>query len=194
LEILECPSHADAGEEKTNAPGTASNYYSLNKARRTSYLFNTGSMTDYSERFEYYNGDIRQGAFGNNGAATFAHITDGTSNSIAIGEANGGRMKTYTYFGPWGLNGAHTCCHGYTPSNSSTTIAPAASHYDFNINHPYQGDVLRRHYAWVFGSFHPGGAQFVLCDGSTRYVSQTIDYINFCRLNYIHDGQPLAPF
>ena len=52
------------------------------------------------------------GAFGNNRSARIAHISDGTSNSIAVGEAVGGLHKTSTHYGPWGLTGTHTCCHG----------------------------------------------------------------------------------
>lgn len=49
-------------------------------------------------------------------------------------------------------------------------------------------------YAWVFGSLHPGGAQFVFSDGNTRLISEDADYELFCRLNYIHDGEPIADF
>jgi prepilin-type processing-associated H-X9-DG protein len=46
-------------------------------------------------------------------------------------------------------------------------------------------------YAWVFNSAHPGGAQFVFCDGSVQFLSQTLDYLTLCRLAFIHDGQPV---
>src|SRR5690606_23389996 len=76
--------------------------------------------------FGAYNNDIRQGAFGNNGAAKISAITDGTSNTILMGEAWGGaQYKTSSSFGPWGLTGTHTCCHLYTPSNSSSTLSLA---------------------------------------------------------------------
>lgn len=194
--ILECPSSPSAGENVNSGAGNPADFYSRNNAKRTNYLFNTGSMTDYSARFHQYNSDIRQGAFGNDGAANMAALTDGTSNTIAVGEASGGRHKTSTSFGPWGLTGTHTCCHGYTPSASSTildgTTASTANYVaDWNINRPYQNDVQRRTYAWVFNSLHPGGAQFVYGDGSTKFIPQTIEYLNLCRLTYIHDSQPI---
>jgi len=198
LKIMECPSSPVAGENMTRNVGNTSDFYTANQAKRTNYLFATGSMTDYSANWEAYNSDIRQGAFGNDGAAKMAAITDGTSNCIAIGEASGGRHKTSTVFGPWGLTGTHTCCHGYTPSSSSTTLTQATTTApygnDWNINRPYQNDSLRRSYAWVYNSLHPGGAQFGFCDGSTHFISQTVDYMTLCQLTYIHDGLPVGQY
>jgi prepilin-type processing-associated H-X9-DG protein len=34
----------------------------------------------------------------------------------------------------------------------------------------------KTHIARVFRSDHPGGAQFVLLDGSVHFVSETVDY------------------
>ena len=59
---------------------------------------------------------------------------------------------------------------------------------DWHINAVWRGDVKRRTYAWVFNSHHPGGAQFVNCDGSVKVLPETMDYLTFCRLNYIQDG------
>ncbi len=196
LKALECPSDPSAGEDSTYLPQT-SDFYSRNQAKRASYLFATGSMTDYSLHYGGYSSDLRRGMFGNNGAAKIADITDGTSNSIAIGEASGGRYKTSTHYGPWGLQGTHTGVHGYTPSGSSTVVDAAntaAYAANWGVNTAYLGDSLKRTYAWVFGSRHTGGAQFVLGDGSVRFISENIDYLTLCRLTYIADGGVLGEF
>jgi prepilin-type N-terminal cleavage/methylation domain-containing protein/prepilin-type processing-associated H-X9-DG protein len=194
--VLECPSDPSAGENVTSSAG-AEVFYSRRNAKRTSYLFATGVFTDYNANWQLYNSDIRQGAFGNNGAANFAAITDGTSNSIAIGEAVGGRFKTSTAYGPWGLCGTHTCCHGRVVSTITNNIpAPTALEaQQWAINGVWTaGDPLKKTYAWVFSSLHPGGAQFVFCDGSTRFLPQTMNYTTFVNLNYIHDGQVVSNF
>lgn len=192
LSVLECPTAPNAGEISSSSAGTSTAFYSRRNARRTNYLFASGAMTDYNAPYATYSSDIRQGMFGNNGAATFAKILDGSSNCIAIGEAVGGPFKTSNDFGPWGLCGTHTCCHGYVPSSSNTTITYTANDaVSFIINGKRYDDSLGRSYAWNFNSLHPGGAQFLLGDGSTRFIGQTIDYRVFCQLNYIHDGQPI---
>ncbi|MFO0903291.1 MAG: DUF1559 domain-containing protein [Pirellulales bacterium] len=186
----------------TRGVNTPSDFYSMNNAKRTNYLFATGVFTDYDAPWGTLSSDVRQGCFGNDGAANMAAITDGTSNTIAVGEASGGRHKTATVYGPWGLTGTHTCCHGRavglrsdTVVNSSGIIAyTSVEARDWGINGPYLGNSLKQTYAWVFNSLHPGGEMFVFADGSTHFLSQTIDYGTWLRLNYIHDGQPVGEY
>jgi prepilin-type processing-associated H-X9-DG protein len=55
-----------------------------------------------------------------------------------------------------------------------------------------------RHNVWTtsqgFKSRHPGGAQFVFCDGSIHFLSETIDYRNYQRLGSRRDGEPVAEY
>ena len=202
MQMLECPSHPQSGENQNRNPGNTGDFYTTRNAKRGSYLFSTGVYTDYDAPYETTNGSVRQGAFGNNGAASFRDITDGTANSLAFGEAAGGRSKWSTVYGPWPLVGTHTCCHGRVVSNSNilidaANVAPyknSAGNWQYSINSDYNPALpqnVGKSYAWVFNSFHPGGAQFTLCDGSVRFLSETIDYLTFVRLAYIHDGHPI---
>ena len=161
-------------------------------------------MTDYSFLHTAYQSDIRQGMFGNSGGARMRDITDGVSNSIAIGESwSGDQFKRNGNHGPWGLTGTHTCCHLYTPSSSSsnldtTTVSAIsgtgtfASH--FKINAVINNDPQKRQYAWGYGSRHAGGIQVLLADGSVRFLSENMDVLTFWRLTYIHDGQIIVEF
>ncbi|MDY0166621.1 MAG: DUF1559 domain-containing protein [Thermoguttaceae bacterium] len=193
LTMLVCPS-----APRQDLPySTESASYLIKKAWRTNYLFAAGNNTDYSGPYGLYGTDIRQGMFGNNGAADFGSVTDGTSNSIAVGEAVGGRYKTSNYYGPWGLTGTHTCCHGRVVTRSGGSVMGnylPEDALDYGINAVWRGDAQKRSYAWVFSSAHSGGAHFVFGDGSARFLSDTIDYPTFCRLNYIHDGEPVGDF
>ncbi len=202
LGFLECPSHPQAGEVSNQAPDTPSDFYSRRNGIRTSYFFSTGVFTDYDNRFDALSNDIRQGAFGNDGAAKLAQITDGSSNTIATGEGAGGRTKTSTSYGPWGLTGAHTCCHGRVVSTvTSTTSGPLTptltdqQGWAINAIWPANaGNGLRQSYAWTFNSLHTGGAQFSFADGSIHFLSESMDFLTFVRLSYIHDGSPVGNY
>jgi hypothetical protein len=162
-------------------------------------LFSTGVFVDYHANYTAYNYDIRQGMFGNSGAATFAQVTDGLSNTFAIGESWAGKDKTSTHYGPKGLVGDHTCCHGRVVSNSTTSIQRPNAHVstypqDWHLNAVWRGDAQDRHYAWVFNSGHAGGGHFLLGDGTVRFISESLDYLTLCRLAYIKDGEDNGEF
>jgi prepilin-type N-terminal cleavage/methylation domain-containing protein/prepilin-type processing-associated H-X9-DG protein len=203
LKTLECPSDPSAGQEETVSPTNPVDFYSRNQAKRSSYFLATGVFTDYDRSWTECANDVRRGMFGNNGAARMADLIDGTSNTIAMGEGSGGSYKSATAFGPWGLCGTHTSIHGrvvQTGTNNSTVVNStsytAADARDWNINGVWQGTITtpKQSYAWVFNSQHTGGAQFLLADGSVRFLSENLDYLTFLRLNYIQDGNPLGEF
>ncbi len=124
VSVLECTSHTAAGEVSTHLPGTTDIYW-RRSARRTSYLFATGRATDWDLPWSQTAGEIRRGMFGNNGAAKMRDLTDGCSKTIAAGESHGGaNQKVSVNFGPWGLTGTNTCCHGRVVSDSSTSVDP----------------------------------------------------------------------
>ncbi|AMV20379.1 DUF1559 domain-containing protein [Planctomyces sp. SH-PL14] len=197
LPLLNCPSHPSGGQEVTAAAGTVTDFYSRNRARRSSYAFSSGTFTDYDAPFESTIGDIRRGAFGNNGAARIRDIPDGTSNTLAIAESwSGDDYKTSSSYGPWGLDGTHTCCHARIPGGSSTALTSAtvaAYTADWSINAAYIGDARGRQYAWGMGSGHAGGANMLMADGAVVFMSESMDYLNLSRLAYIKDGASVDP-
>jgi prepilin-type processing-associated H-X9-DG protein len=166
---------------------------------RSNYLFNTGYYTDYDRDYSVL-ATWARGPFGNNGAASIANIKDGTSNTIAIGEATQ-LGHTSTSFGPYWGAGTHTSVHGrilqYTPGLVQQTGGVGPTSTSGNavglnyciaycaINAPNArmvsgttGTAGYNTYAWQFGSRHPGGANFVFLDGSVRFLPDNIDYIN----------------
>lgn len=129
-------------------------------------------------------GNQISGVFGHMAwGARFSDITDGTSNTIAVGEirpecswhGSGGWM----YFNS--LWFATTCpinyCNCPNGPNYATCDCKAPGGWVCDMG---------------FKSRHPGGAQFALCDGSTRFLSETIDYEMYQRLGDRRDGRTVT--
>lgn len=102
-------------------------------------------------------------------------IIDGTSNTIMIGESRtstyskDGQQMDYWQFGSpqtgnWNLGGAGGT--EYSEGLGSAVVRPNAM-LDPTIN----GVLMEM----AFGSYHVGGAQFTLGDGSVRFISENID-------------------
>jgi len=167
VKIYTCPSDENPGPQPVDAPrGTG--FYERDSFRRSNYLFSTGTHTDYDANYSTLT-DVNKGAFGHNGSASLNTIKDGTSNTIAIGESK--QLHTSNSYGPYWGAGTHTAVMGYTPNSQYTP------------NYPYglcQGSTTKYcQYAWGFGSYHSGTTNFVMCDGSVRGISDSIDFTVF---------------
>jgi prepilin-type N-terminal cleavage/methylation domain-containing protein/prepilin-type processing-associated H-X9-DG protein len=129
----------------------------------------------------------------------FADITDGTSNTLAVGER---KSKDGAFAALWaglseapsetagGANGAQGCVRGYTyyrmPDGVTNTGVTAPD--------------------LAYSSNHSGGANFVLCDGSIRFINNNINWTDpntpkasasfgtFNRLGDRSDGWPVSDF
>lgn len=121
---------------------------------------------------------------------SFADLTDGSSNVIAIGEVSESGNVTRTmidrvfpiwaggnndWAGQWRISSWARVAGLYTPINSKDTT-------------PIAGLTLSD---FAYGSKHPGGANFLFGDGSVHFLSETIDAVLYERLAAINDGNPV---
>ncbi|MFO0877533.1 MAG: DUF1559 domain-containing protein [Gemmataceae bacterium] len=181
MKTYSCPSDRDP---EIVVDATAGFYHRPNTAR-SNYLFSAGGYTDYDSPLAMNN--AAAGAFGHNSKTKIADIQDGTSSTIAIGESVQRKEGTSTSFGPYWGSGTHTAVTGYTPSSSAL----------FNINARYTSTCTlgpRCVYAWVYSSFHSGGANFVMCDGSVRFIAESIAYPTFYALNTKAAGETISNY
>jgi prepilin-type processing-associated H-X9-DG protein len=129
---------------------------------------------------------------GTNGKMDMASVQDGTSNVIAIGEQipschdHTGGMFHYN-----GMANAHASTSA--PVNTMTTCALSQADAQQKA-YPYPNCFPQSNwnFSWGFRSRHPGGAQFVLCDGSVQFITNTIDYQTYQRLGGRKDGRPIS--
>ncbi|QDU56604.1 DUF1559 domain-containing protein [Aeoliella mucimassa] len=112
-----------------------------------------------------------------------AQITDGSSQVLLIGEKHipYGEYDTGTFPGNdqgWDL--------GFdTDVNRWTKFPPLSDSVDFPSNITGDNRVS------IFGSAHPAGCQFVLCDGSVHTITYDVDPVTYARLGSIADGEIL---
>src|SRR5262249_3265464 len=120
---------------------------------------------------------------------TIAQITDGTSNTLAIGEQwwcdNNNQppwQLGYSFGWAFGLSAQATCS---IPLN----VVP----YPPTANNPPGFPGVGQPNAWIylrgFRSLHPGGGNFVFADGSVHFLSDSISLTTYKALATISRGE-----
>lgn len=118
------------------------------------------------------------GALYRNSNVRFATILDGSSNTFAVGERSH-QLTHSTWFavlpgavvdaGQDGHGHALHAAHGYEERVMAPVLVLGHVSDDHKLHMPNQGQ-----HAANFSSLHPGGTQFLPCDGSVRFVSDSI--------------------
>jgi prepilin-type N-terminal cleavage/methylation domain-containing protein len=168
LPMYQCPSAPEAAQVFNNnnvdsrVPGNygavVSGYVGYNQSGWTNQHLDDGARVGDTQDDYRHDGPIHL----RNGARSMASIIDGTSNTVMVGERNrppdkamDGKIFNYFYIG------SPNCADRVSEYCGSTGI---------ELNSLDRGE---RAYAG-FRSMHPGGVLFVLCDGSTRFISENV--------------------
>ena len=197
IEILRCPSDPILGP----APDVTSGVYAATQAATTNYVFAGGELYEAHRSYQVYSNTTdtfpdgttvrSQGMFGHNQSARIASVSDGLTNSIAVGEVTLDKQST-SYRPLWG-QGRHVGVYGRVhPVDDPTDAYNCRLRINASMN--CNGANDNRPWAWAFSSEHEGGAHFLLGDGSARFISESIDWPTFCYLNFIRDGQVVGDF
>jgi prepilin-type N-terminal cleavage/methylation domain-containing protein len=160
LSTFHCPSDASRQNEIPPA-GLATD---TRRLATSNYCGNGGSFANSFETDIVANNDSSwtNGVLRRDSRHSFQDILDGASNTFLLGEVTHYNFTwDPTLYGHWDPPSGTACCtlslvrHGNQPLNPPPTA----------------NNVVKRE---GFHSFHPGGACFALCDGSVRFVSETI--------------------
>jgi hypothetical protein len=126
------------------------------------------------------------------GGVLFRDVTDGMSNTLMIAES------TYVTG-----NGNPTTTAPTRVEDWPIWIGPAGDDEMMRVNGRTNSPI---NCGASFGrmqqsinddcafSFHVGGAQFALCDGSARFISENISMAVYDRLHDRRDGEPIGEF
>ncbi len=188
LSVLTCPSNPNAqktvslngimGNMYTGLRAGITDYFGVREVFDSSYNRRDGVMTEIWGLSNPPDGRYR----------SFSDVTDGLSNTIFLVEKAGGDAlwhkgkyiteQPYAYSAWAGPNGAQF----YSVVCDSDPLSPFPSGRDFlncrNNHTPY--------------SFHPGGLHIGLCDGSVRYISDSMVFDTWWRLARHDDGEVIG--
>ena len=182
----------------------ASHYYGVPGALgsipgTSAYYHVADTMTSYATRGVVVGPHADSGTIIINGRLNLGAITDGTSNTFLVGEISwndfGGHYewsrgtmgsqvgatmvsaKGIAY--DWPINFGKNKQPTDTP-NFKTFLLPNGT--PDTQNYPFKGENTAGSGVGGFGSNHPGGCHFALCDGSVHFVSETISSDNLLGL------------
>jgi prepilin-type N-terminal cleavage/methylation domain-containing protein len=216
-----CPSTPNQNRVDSNATTTplpaAGDYQAIASVSQKYYSAIGSTNAQLTSKTDPTGTQLRQGIFAKpgaptdasyaqNGPTTYANISDGTSNTLAVGESAGdplpyGPTKTplslaivlaspnaadYSaagfYLGGtgWADDGKVTGIEGCNQAGTARAVAPLAPMNACNDSDMY--------------SFHTGGVQFLLGDGSVRFLSQNIDAFTYAGLCTKAGGEVVGDF
>lgn len=141
---------------------------------------------------------VGDGIFFMDSRTATARIRDGLSNTIALGERvyllNNGvtgvdPQQGYPYFGFLRPEAGCVYCVRGTRQHSSLGIRDALGSAFMGINEPSMlvGSADSSS-SRSFSSYHPGGAQFAMADGSVRFISESIGLATLRGMIAVRDG------
>ncbi len=164
-------------------PSRPRDEYASSSVAYGDYAFSAGTGSCNSRDRYYW-----KGMFNLNSVCRFRDITDGTSNTIAVGEKRTAQRSLTSPQYRWGWHATRNMAFAM---NKDVVADPA---YTFVLS---SGSTITCDGTWNdywanFGGEHPGGVQFLAGDGSVHFVSETIEMDLYQNLGDKRDGNVAA--
>ena len=196
-----CPSDLPQGSGGTTTTQYSQCSYAMNRGTQENIYLNwaVAAFPDpAAEQPNKCNAALGNGMFGAENVVKIAGVTDGTSNTALFGEYSRFREDQTTRTNWWHFTAAFNLSNAASGSTWTGDIRPQTGAFTYpRINSkpditgasidPTIGcggayiptDWLRCPQAlvlgqWAFHSFHPGGANFAMADGSVKFIKQTV--------------------
>jgi prepilin-type N-terminal cleavage/methylation domain-containing protein/prepilin-type processing-associated H-X9-DG protein len=142
-----------------------------------------------------HDSSLVRGMFARSGPfLNLASVTDGTSNTIMVGEALAGKNDLIRYVSEWNYD--YWACFNSGAAHGHTLVP-----INFQIDEPTDNNratgfctpnpptnIWNWNVSWGFRSNHPGGVNFAFADGSVHFINQNIDHRNYQLLGCRNDG------
>ena len=173
LPFIRCPSDTAPA---TDVQGGAGLVGSIRPVAVSSYKGSAGSYQGNQGGWPFNVQERRNGLFYRDSAIALREITDGTSNTLAVGEVCWAQAQNGRFYGAVDFQTGYAL--DGTGNNPQSQRFMATTQDAMNLpvltTPPPNGNAAERNDA--FSSQHVGGAQFVLCDGSVRFISENIQH------------------
>ncbi|PHR85898.1 MAG: prepilin-type cleavage/methylation domain-containing protein [Blastopirellula sp.] len=142
-------------------------------------------------------GNVADGPFYRNSDTSFRDVTDGTTNTIFLGE-HSSRLSVKSWAGV--VPGAFVHPMFVSPENGEDAAAtltlvhagPSGGELDITgspIFHPINFPTY--HVGQMYAE-HLGGGNVALADGSVRFISETVDLFVWAELSSINEGEVIS--
>ncbi|AGA27899.1 DUF1559 domain-containing protein [Singulisphaera acidiphila] len=118
------------------------------------------------------------------GVATMASVTDGTSNTIFVGEGLPDEDANNDFYSFTGAAAGTTIPINWKTTERDTACVDAWGSTNWKCRFSYA--------ARGFKSRHPGGANFVFADGSVHFVKNSINRVTYAALGSRNGGEVIS--